>query len=275
MKINEIENYLARKNINLSQNVYDEIEMQRTNAIKEKNEPLANYCWCLRTIFSIQRTFILAFNEMKTGKYEAAWNNLDSADILLSSLSQNFDLSVENDRYHLEFISRIIKEYQSIYPYQFFFSRECVIKSEECSICGKKVSLRKPCGHRIGKIYMGEQCTHIVTDLDFKGVALVNEPFDKYAYVKLDGKEYNYGMVEMLISELNNPYDKFWIEVQMVKKPEFKNIGRNDSCPCGSGVKYKKCHLGKEDELMEHHIIHYDKPTTGINGVQYFGTWKE
>ena len=22
----------------------------------------------------------------------------------------------------------------------------------------------------------------------------------------------------------------------------FKNIGRNDPCPCGSGKKYKKCH---------------------------------
>lgn len=26
-----------------------------------------------------------------------------------------------------------------------------------------------------------------------------------------------------------------------------KNIGRNDPCPCGSGLKYKKCCLGKED----------------------------
>jgi preprotein translocase subunit SecA len=24
-------------------------------------------------------------------------------------------------------------------------------------------------------------------------------------------------------------------------------IGRNDPCPCGSGKKYKKCHLGRED----------------------------
>lgn len=26
-------------------------------------------------------------------------------------------------------------------------------------------------------------------------------------------------------------------------------IGRNDLCPCGSGKKFKKCHLGREDEL--------------------------
>jgi len=27
-------------------------------------------------------------------------------------------------------------------------------------------------------------------------------------------------------------------------------IGRNDPCPCGSGLKFKKCHLGREDELV-------------------------
>lgn len=29
-----------------------------------------------------------------------------------------------------------------------------------------------------------------------------------------------------------------------------KKIGRNDLCPCGSGKKFKKCHLGREDELI-------------------------
>ena len=24
--------------------------------------------------------------------------------------------------------------------------------------------------------------------------------------------------------------------------PEFRNVGRNDTCPCGSGKKFKKCH---------------------------------
>ncbi len=28
-------------------------------------------------------------------------------------------------------------------------------------------------------------------------------------------------------------------------------IGRNDPCPCGSGKKFKRCHLGRESELME------------------------
>ncbi len=29
-----------------------------------------------------------------------------------------------------------------------------------------------------------------------------------------------------------------------------KKVGRNDPCPCGSGKKFKKCHMGREDELV-------------------------
>src|SRR4030043_1606723 len=31
---------------------------------------------------------------------------------------------------------------------------------------------------------------------------------------------------------------------------QMKDIGRNDPCPCGSGKKFKKCHMGREDELV-------------------------
>ncbi len=27
--------------------------------------------------------------------------------------------------------------------------------------------------------------------------------------------------------------------------------GRNDPCPCGSGLKYKNCHLGRPDDTPE------------------------
>jgi len=30
-----------------------------------------------------------------------------------------------------------------------------------------------------------------------------------------------------------------------------KKPGRNELCPCGSGKKFKKCHLGREDELLQ------------------------
>lgn len=30
--------------------------------------------------------------------------------------------------------------------------------------------------------------------------------------------------------------------VEEIKRVKYRNVGRNDLCPCGSGLKYKKCH---------------------------------
>ncbi len=108
-----------------------------------------------------------------------------------------------------------------------------------------------------------------------KAVAIVTHPFDKYTYLKIPGKEYDYDEVKMLISEINSPYDLFWIETLKKKRPEFEKIGANSICPCGSGKKYKMCHLGKKEELMDHKIVHLNHPARNkYHGIQYFGTWK-
>ena len=84
------------------------------------------------------------------------------------------------------FIGRMIKEYQKLFPYCHFLSRECVIKAEVCSICGQPISLRHPCGHKVGKLYMGELCLRKVVDMEFKAFSIVCiYLFDKYSYVKL------------------------------------------------------------------------------------------
>lgn len=39
--------------------------------------------------------------------------------------------------------------------------------------------------------------------------------------------------------------DTEWIPTEPVRNP-FRNVGRNDPCPCGSGKKYKKCCLADQ-----------------------------
>ena len=53
-----------------------------------------------------------------------------------------------------------------------------------------------------------------------------------------------------------------------------KKIGRNDRCPCGSGKKFKKCHMGREDELPlealgEMSIKEIGANITGLPLVEY------
>ncbi len=45
------------------------------------------------------------------------------------------------------------------------------------------------------------------------------------------------------------------------------NIGRNDPCPCGSGKKFKNCHLGREDQLLDE-IVEIDDSEIGKHIVK-------
>jgi hypothetical protein len=45
-----------------------------------------------------------------------------------------------------------------------------------------------------------------------------------------------------------------------------KTIGRNDPCPCGSGLKYKNCHYGMEVERFQ------ESPTAATNIGSSFGS---
>ena len=46
------------------------------------------------------------------------------------------------------------------------------------------------------------------------------------------------------------------------------NIGRNDPCPCGSKLKFKKCCLIK-DELRRQEILQKSRELTGDNLAEY------
>lgn len=273
----EIENYLAGKYTLLDKSIGDGIEKLRQNAISKQLEDEANYYWCLMQIYRIQKGYISAIKSLKNQKYEDAWRLLDYVDIELRYLEVNFDIAQDEDRYHMVFIGQMIKEYQKLFPYCHFISRECIIKAEICSICGKPISLRNSCGHNVGKLYMGELCLRKVVDMEFKALCIVTDPFDKYTYVQLLDKEYDYGMLEALMVEIDDPYDEFYVETSKVLKPEYRDIGRNSPCPCCSGKKYKRCHLGTGAELMDHHKVYISKPKLRSDNrfVGIFGTWKQ
>lgn len=59
-----------------------------------------------------------------------------------------------------------------------------------------------------------------------------------------DGRIYSHDHVRVMPDEVK----RHMIEMQVAPTPLQMNrgrVGRNDPCPCGSGRKFKKCHLEK------------------------------
>jgi hypothetical protein len=274
MDLDQIKQYLSQHNKpDFDINIKTCLNELKAEAVVQNNEAIANEIWCLETISEIQQSYISAFNSIKNGKHFDAWHSYDAIDINLSFLRKHLDYS--NNLYNLEFIEEYSRKFQRLFPYQFFMSREAVIKKESCSICGKINTIRNRCEHEVGELYMGEMCSRVVEDVEFLALAIVTNPFDKYTVLFPEEMEYNYEALDILFKGLNTPYDRWSLEIEKRLKPKFIGAQRNAPCPCGSDKKYKKCCYGTKSELMDHNKITF-LDRSDITPIPYkiMGTWK-
>ena len=163
--------------------------------------------------------------------------------------------ALPHENNQLLYILQAIKRFQILFPYRLFCSRESIIKEEKCSICGETIRLRGGCKHKLGELYNGEQCSYVVTDWQLIAISIVTDPFDKYTFLKIEGQDYNYQVIEFLMDKIESPYDFWKVEKISVQNSNYKNVERNDRCPCGSGKKYKKCCMGTSNEMMDYFVF--------------------
>lgn len=274
MELEQIKQYLNISNkLSFDNDIKSQMKELKGKAVESNNEDVANEIWCLETISGIQRLFISAFNSIKSGQHFDAWRSYDLIDIELSFLRKHFDY--KNNKYNLEFIEEYTMKYQKLFPYEYFMSRESIIKKESCSICGRVNTIRNRCEHEVGELFMGEMCSRRVEDMEFIAMSIVKNPFDKYTVLFPEGMEYNYEALDTLFMALNTPYDRWNLDIEKRIKPEFEKAGRNKPCPCGSDKKYKKCCCGTDAETTIHNrITLLDNPNVKPVPYKTIGTWK-
>jgi len=57
---------------------------------------------------------------------------------------------------------------------------------------------------------------------------------------------------------LDNPFETWGYDIEELEwdhknDPLYRNLGRNDKCPCGSGKKFKKCCMVEKKEGSKHY----------------------
>ncbi len=233
-------------------------------AIQANDEAETKRLWCYEQALLIQNRYISAFNKMKDGEYYEGWCELEQIELNLNRLERHKSLLKAD--FHLSLIRIHTSRFQELFPYMVFGSPEIVIKKRVCSTCGQPRGLRSGCGHIVGEIYDGEDCFNIVEQCEFVGLALVQNPVQKYSVVFSERDNNNspaYDLVRYCIERVASPFHGWSFIRTTSRHPHslFKETGRNDKCPCESGLKYKKCCMPHPEGVLRPHVqFQFDVP---------------
>lgn len=137
----------------------------------------ANLVYCIDAILNVMQYELEMFVNFKEDKMSAAWGNLVNAQTLLPTAIRNFpfeEKTLENYAVKLANYERLL------FPTLQFQSIGGIIKKSECSICHQDPNI---CDHLKGKLYMGEICCTIISEMDLEEVSLVDNPANKHCRV--------------------------------------------------------------------------------------------
>jgi len=258
-------------NIHVQEFSLDDFSIQlqqiKEGFVKEDKQGQAKQIWIYQTIIEIHSLYKKAFELLQRQLFYDAWCHLERIEIAFQGLKKHF--SFNKSQFYLWQIEKNVLNLQILYPYKLFGSSEILKKKKKCSVCDKEISIRSSCGHIVGEIYNGEMCHRIVTEAEVLGLSLVQNPGNKYSVMFLNDPEtgkqkdqYSYDLIDFLFELIESPYELWDLEVSQreISTSDFINIKRNDSCPCGSGQKFKKCCLNKVGEKYPHYEFILKKP---------------
>lgn len=249
MEINKLEkelNRLGEKKLNIDL-LLSKVEFLKKESKEISNEKNLNRLWVISNILHIHKDFCRAFNLLKAKKYNDGWVVLEQIEINISFLKRHAHLVSRN--YKIRFIETVVQNLQLLFPYRLFGSTELLEKELKCNICGNIVTIRNYCGHIPGDIYMGEMCIREVTKVEFLGLAIVENPVNKYSviFTEEDNSEIRdkvqFVNLNYILSRLKGPYDLWRVEIfeRIFPFSSYTINSFEELCPCGRAKTYKEC----------------------------------
>jgi uncharacterized protein YchJ len=99
-------------------------------------------------------------------------------------------------------------------------------------------------------------CSKVGSIVKTNEISIVENPVQKSSVVFVNGEDnYNYDSVRYVVNKLNSPWQPWSYKKSKILVTKYKNVGRNELCPCGSGTKFKKCCWGKKIETDHYELI--------------------
>jgi len=233
------------------------------------NEDLANDAWRIKSSIELKWQYVTAFEKMKAQEHYDAWYLLERAEITLKFLKENSSELFQQE-FKLWFYEHYITQWQSLFPYQIFFSPGMIVGYYTCSICGAILKPKSRCSHKKGKLYNGQICLHEGHDLELLEISMVKDPVQKYSIPLID---YDYRLINCVINNLEHPYEG-WGKIESTQtfpRENFIRVNKDDDCPCKiTGKKFGDCCSEKGTITIPHITFVFDKKLSPDQEIDYF-----
>lgn len=263
--------YKVRINEVLPEEYWSILSNIKKQAVDKKNENLAKVSWCFESIGAAQDKFITAILQAKEEEYYNCWCTLEECEYIINALENHIPINTE---YGLTHIKIHTKRFQDLFPYRFFLSPGMVVKTVICSICREPFKLRGGCDHIVGEIYGGNMCHRILTEVEPLEISVVENPVQKYSVVFGPEVVYDYGAIRYVVHGLQSPWHPWKFRAIETKQEIFPGIRRNETCPCGSSKKYKKCCLQIPKTHTHYDIVFKYPPPSSLPNYLADGSYK-
>lgn len=173
---------LQKESVKSLEEALKEVEILKEISIKNQNEFEANILLGYECVIESMISEFKMWIKLKNKEFDEAWSDLINSQKLNNAAINSCEgfLHLRERSLNLESIEKYV------FPPQTFLSPGMIVKSQECSICGKEY---EDCDHLKGKPYMGKFCTMIIKEVEINHLAIVKNPADKSRRIYVLGKE--------------------------------------------------------------------------------------
>ncbi len=267
MLLEEIDRMDFEKSLAFVNQLYSELALARSSS-SSAEEAYLNDMYVLGKYAEFFAAYAVFWeNICRKGHQSEAWGSLQDAISLLRVIKRFSNINIacfENQ----------LTEIEKLFPYKLFNSVGFLVERFRCSICGEDIDSAS-CPHRRGHLYRGVMAQAVADGENCRidHVAIVENPSDKRCVLWLGDPETSEAfhalriLSDALISGKIKPLDisDLVFSKRTRPNPQWRKLGRNAPCFCGSGKKFKKCCQTKRNIETDHVDI---VPTEGYISVQ-------
>jgi len=164
---------IQKQEIECLENYLQKLSEIKKEFVSKKLENEANLIYCIENSAKVIQLEIQMLVDIKEDNMDKAWFNLVSAQNLFGTVLSNYPFDFE----HLKGYYERLENYEKLlFPKMQFHSVGGIIKESKCSICNSDYG---SCEHLKGKLYNGDLCCRIITEMELEEVSIVENPANK------------------------------------------------------------------------------------------------